>query len=130
MVAASALSARVGSGDSLKSTYPPASHNIRLERMELVQEVGRQAMFSEARESGSSGMKKGRVREPEKRGGVRRSRPDKKRGVIARKYGTKQEIVPMVEGGIKGKLSLRAEEKTEFWVVSDPIGVDRRLIEP
>ena len=54
----------------------------------------------------------------------------KKKGVIARKYGTKQEIVPMVEGGIKGKLSLRAEEKTEFWVVSDPIGVDRRLIEP
>lgn len=48
MVAASALSARVGSGDSLKSTYPPASHNIRLERMELVQEVGRQAMFAEA----------------------------------------------------------------------------------
>jgi hypothetical protein len=87
-------------------------------------------MFAEARESGSSGMKKGSEREPEKRGGVRRSRPDKKKGVIARKYGTKQEIVPMVEGGIKGKLSLRAEEKTEFWVVSDPIGVDRRLIEP
>jgi hypothetical protein len=60
-------------------------------------------------------MQKGSQREPEKRGGGRRSRPEKKKGVIARKGKIRDEAGDSADGrgGNKGQIEPKGRGKDQ-----------------